>query len=85
MNKLHDLGIYEKLVCDSGSRPPLPGPVKRVVEINPTNYQLEGYKINEPFSTLLIYWRIMGMADIVCPQNITVALKTLFHGQLFIF
>ena len=27
MNKLRDSGIYEKLVRDSGSRPPLPDPV----------------------------------------------------------
>ena len=29
MNKLRDLGIYEKLARDSGSRPPLPDPVMR--------------------------------------------------------
>ena len=28
MNKLRDSGIYEKLVRDSGSRPPLPDPAK---------------------------------------------------------
>ena len=31
MNRLRDSGIYEKLARDSGSRPPLPHPVRAVV------------------------------------------------------
>ena len=33
MNDLRDSGIYEKLVRDSGSRPPLPDPVPSNIEI----------------------------------------------------
>ena len=32
MNKLRDSGIYEKLVRDSGSRPPLPDPIRETVK-----------------------------------------------------
>ena len=30
MNKLRDSGIYEKLVRDSGTRPPLPDPARKL-------------------------------------------------------
>jgi len=42
--------------------------------------QLEGYKIDKPLSSLLVYWRIMPLGLKDCPQDFTVALEASLFG-----
>ena len=49
MNKIRDSGIYGKLACDSGSRPPLPDPGHTAREPVPKTSTCSWYQGPSPF------------------------------------